>query len=301
MKLVLILTLALVLLRGASAQQKTQEEIDREKRFQEQSAKANADTSKIYGWKHSSSAALNLTEASFTNWVAGGSNTLAYTAILQGSSALTSERTVWTNNYRFAFGQARLSDQGLRKTDDDIYFESLLIYKAGTYVNPYAAVTLRTQFAAGFDYSTEPATQVSKFFDPAYVTQSAGVAYRPVPEFTTRLGAALREVVASQYTQYTTDPLTHEVHTVWTMGGLESVSDLNATVAENVQFVARLELFSPFQNPDRIIVRNDYSLVAKVNKYVTTGLTLNLINDVNVSARTQVKQTLSLGLSYALF
>lgn len=301
MKSACLLAIIIVGVAGAQSQQKTQEEIDREKKFQEQSAKANADTSAQYGWKHTASAALNLTEVSFKDWVAGGSNTLAYSLMLQGSSALTSERTVWTNNYRFAFGQARLSDQGLRKTDDDIYFESLFIYRAGTYVNPYAAATVRTQFAPGYNFSTTPETQVSKFFDPGYVTQSAGVAYRPVPEFTTRLGAALREVVTSAYTQYATDPSTHEVHTVWTRGGLESVSELNAGVAENIQFVARLELFAPFQSMDRIIVRNDYSIVAKVNKYVSTGLTLNLINDVNVSARTQLKQALALGLTYTLF
>jgi hypothetical protein len=65
--------------------------------------------------------------------------------------------------------------------------------------------------------------------------------------------------------------------------------------------VGRLELFAPFQSLDRIIVRNDYSIVAKVNKYISTGLTLDIINDVNVSARTQMKQALSLGLTYTLF
>jgi hypothetical protein len=301
MKYTYLLALLVISLAGALAQQKTQEEIDREKKFQEQSAKANVDTSKHYGWNHTASAALNLTEVAFRDWVAGGSNTLAYSIMLQGSSVLTSERTIWTNNYRFAFGQARLSDQGLRKTDDDIYFESLFIYKVGTYVNPYVAATLRTQFAPGYDYGTTPETEVSRFFDPASVTQSAGVAYKPVPEFTTRLGVALREVFTSQYNKYATDPTTHEVHKVWTRGGLESVSELNANVAENIQLVGRLELFAPFQSLDRIIVRNDYSIVAKVNKYVSTGLTLNLINDVSVSARTQMKQSLALGLTYTLF
>jgi hypothetical protein len=233
--------------------------------------------------------------------VSGGSNTLAYSVVLQGSSVLTSERTVWTNNYKLAFGQARLGDQGLRKTDDDIYLESLLIYKVGTSVNPYVAATLRTQFAPGYSYDTTPESEISKFLDPAYVTQSAGVAYQPVPEFTTRLGAALREVVTSQHNQFATDLTTHQVRKVWTRGGAESVSELNANVAENIQLVGRLELFAPFQSLDRIIVRNDYSIVAKVNKYISTGLTLDIINDVNVSARTQMKQALALGLTYTLF
>ena len=301
MKYMKLLVLALVCVAGAFAQERTQEEKDREKKFQEQSAKANADTSKEFGWKNTASAALNLTQVSFKDWVAGGSNTLAYSAVVQGSSVLTSVRTVWTNNYRLAFGQARLADQGIRKTDDEIYLESLFIYKLGTYVNPYGALTLRTQFAPGYDYSTTPETQVSQFFDPAYVTESAGFAYKPVPEFSTRLGVALREAITSRYNQYATDLTTHTVHKVWTRGGVESVSELNGNVAENIQIVARLELFAPFKTFDRITVLNDYSLIAKVNKYISTGLTLALINDVNVSARTQMKQALTLGLTYTLF
>jgi hypothetical protein len=287
MKRAHLLPLLFLAAAGVLAQQKTPEEREREKKYLEQAAKVNADTSKHYGWNHTASGALNLTQVSFKDWVAGGSNTLAYSVVLQGSSVLTSERTVWTNNYKFAFGQARLGDQGLRKTDDDIYIESLLIYKMGTYVNPYGAVTLRTQFAPGYNYDTKPESVVSRLFDPAYVTQSAGMEYKPVPEFSTRVGAALREVVTSQYNQYATD--------------LTTVSELNANVAENIQFVGRLELFAPFQSFDRIVVRNDYSIVAKVNKYISTGLTLNIINDVNVSARTQMKQALALGLTYTLF
>ena len=300
MKNLLLLSCLLWTLAGAIAQQKTQEEIDRDKKFQEQAAKAGPDTSAAHGWKHQAATGANLSQVSFKDWVAGGSNALAYTLWLQGSSVLTSPATIWSNSYHFAFGQTRLADQGLRKTDDDIYLESLLIWRLGTAINPYGAATLRTQFAPGYDYPATGQVQVSKFFDPGYLTQSAGVAFRPSPAFTTRLGAALREVVTSAYTRYSTDPATSEVHKVWTRGGLESVSDCAAPLGGNVKLVARLELFAPFNAMDRILVRNDYSIVATVNPYVTTNLTLNLIQDVNVSPRTQMKQALSLGLTYAL-
>jgi len=300
MKYLLLLPCMLIALAGACAQQKTQEEIDREKRFQDQAAKAGPDTSTAFGWKHQAATGANLSEVAFRDWVAGGSNALAYTLWLQGSSVLTSAVTIWSNSYHLAFGQTRLADQGLRKTDDDIYFESLLIWRLGTVINPYGAAALRTQFAPGYDYPATGQVEVSKFFDPGYLTQSAGVAFRPSPVFTTRLGAALREVVTSVYTQYSTDPATKEVHTVWTRGGVESVSDCAAPLGANVKLIARLELFAPFNAMDRIIVRNDYAIVATVNPYVTTNLTFNLIQDVNVSPRTQMKQALSLGLTYAL-
>ena len=133
------------------------------------------------------------------------------------------------------------------------------------------------------------------------MTQSVGVAYKPVPELTTRVGVALREVITSRFPMYADDPATADIEKTRVTGGVESVSELAVNVAENIALVARLELFAPFSTLDRIIVRNDYGLVAKVNKYVTTNLTLNLINDVNVSARTQLKQALSLGLTYSLF
>ena len=120
MKTLILLPSIILALAGAFAQQKTQEEIDREKRIQDQAAKGGADTSAAHGWKHQASTGVNLSEVSFKDWVAGGSNALAYTLWLQGASVLTSSQTIWSNSYHMAFGQTRLADQGLRKTDDDI-------------------------------------------------------------------------------------------------------------------------------------------------------------------------------------
>jgi len=284
----------------AVAQDKSKEEIEREKRFQEEASNVNKDTTVLSGWKHTAATGLNLSEMSFTNWAAGGENALSYTLWVQGRSALYGERTVWKNSYKFAFGQARLADAGLRKTDDEIYVETFLVYKIGTTINPYAAATLRTQFAPGYSYIADVGTKVSKFFDPAYITQSAGAAYQPLPGLSTRVGLALREVVTSVFTQYANDANTTDVKKVRVNGGLESVSELSTMVVENVGLVARLELFSPFDAMDRIIVRNDYAVIAKVNEYITTNLTLNLINDVTVTPRTQVKQALTLGVTYNL-
>jgi hypothetical protein len=65
-------------------------------------------------------------------------------------------------------------------------------------------------------------------------------------------------------------------------------------------FTSRLELFAPFKTLDRIIVRSDNIIAAKVNDYIATSLSLQLLNDVNVSPRTQVKEMISLGITYTL-
>lgn len=297
----ILLVIACAVAVTCYGQEQTKEDQEREKAFRERSAQLQEDTTKPFGWTHKVVAGINLTQVSFKDWAQGGQNALAYTLWLNGSSTQDMEQTNWTNTFKFAFGQTRLSDQGLRKTDDEIFFESLLIYKLWTYINPYASLTLRTQFAKGFEYPQGTEVAVSKFFDPAYLTQSIGAAYKPIPEVVTRIGVGVREVVASDFARvYTDDPATSDTEKVKINGGIESVTNLEWNFAENMQFKSSLELFAPFKNLDEIIVRSDNTISAKVNKYVTVGFNVQLLNDPTITRRTQIKEVLAIGFSYTL-
>lgn len=283
------------------AQEMSKDDIEREKAFRERAAKLEQDSTKPYGWSHKVVTGLSLTQVAFKDWAQGGQNALAYTLRLNGSSTQEMEKTNWTLGYKFAIGQARLSDQGLRKTDDEIFFESLFIYKLWMHVNPYASFTLRTQFAKGFEYLQGNERAVSKFFDPAYLTESIGAAYKPIPEVVTRLGVGVREVVTSQFAQpYSDDPTTVGIEKVRVNGGIESVTNLEWEFADNMLFKSSLELFAPFKTLDEVIVRSDNSIAAKVNNYVTVGFNVQFVNDVVVTPRTQIKQVLAIAFSYAL-
>jgi hypothetical protein len=296
-----LLLLSFCLSLAAFAQEgKTKEEIEREKAFQAQAAKEALDTIKTFGWKHAVATGLNLSQVSFRDWAGGGQDALAYMLWLKGSSTQDLEQTEWGNSYKFGFGQTRLGDRGTRKTDDEIYVQSLLIYKLGTHVNPYASATLRTQFSKGYIYTDTSEIPNSKFFDPANMTQSAGVAYQPTTELTTRFGLGVREVITSEFTFYADDPTTPEIEKVRVQGGFESITDGQFVLAENVSYSAKLELFAAFKSLDKVLVRFVNTLTAKVNKYVNVNLNVQLINDVSVSPLTQVKEALALGISYIL-
>ncbi len=255
-----------------------------------------------FGWKHSLVTGLTLTQVSFTDWAAGGENALSWAFSADGKSIRDEEMTNWSNSYMLAFGQTRLGEQGFRKTDDKIELESIITYKLGVYVNPYAATTLKSQFAKGFVYNaTGTRTQVSAFFDPAFLTQSVGASYQPTKEIKTRLGVALREVLTQDFNQYADDPTTTEVEKVRVDGGFESVTDVEWQLEENLLFTTKLEMFAPIKTLDEVVVRSTSSIAAKVNKYVTAILNVQFINEKRVTPRTQVKETLALGLSYALF
>ena len=258
---------------------------------------ASADTS----WKHTMILSANITQISFTNWSQGGENALAYALFLEGKSAYAKDAIEWVNEYKFGYGQAKLGTLGIRKTDDMIDLGSVIIYKIGTIINPYASVSLKTQFTEGVIYDAAGhAVPVSNFFDPAYIIQSAGVGYQPVPEVKTRLGAALREIVTKTHTVYSDDPTTTQVEKEKVEGGLESITEVVWTVMENVVLHAKFELFAPVKHFSQTTIRSDNSLSAKINKFLSVNLNIQLINDPPVQARTQVKQALALGFNFTL-
>ena len=259
---------------------------------------ALADTS----WKHTMIAGANITQISFTDWAQGGENALAYALFLEGKSIYAVDVIEWVNGYKFGYGQAKLGSQGIRKTDDKIDLQSVLTYKFGTYINPFASVSLNTQFSEGVKYDALGiATPVSNFFDPAYIIQTVGVGYQPGPEVKTRLGVALRETIAKNFAgKYTDDPTTTELEKLRIEGGLESVTEIGWTVMENIILNAKLEIFAPVQHFDRTSIQSDNTLSAKVNKLISMNLNIQLISDPQVQARTQIKQTLALGFSLTL-
>jgi len=254
-----------------------------------------------YGWKHSLVSGLTLTQVAFTDWAQGGENALAYTVSADGKSVDDEAVTNWITLYKFAFGQTRLGDQGLRKTDDIIDLSTVFTYKVGSYVNPYAGLTLKTQFAKGFAYSANgTSAEVSQFFDPAYLTQSAGVGYQPMKEVRTRLGIGLREIITNHFNQYADDPATPPpaIEKTSVDGGMESVTDVEWNMAENITFASQLALFDPFKHFDEVVVRSTTTITGKINKYMTTIFSLQLINEKRQSPRTQVKEGIAIGLSY---
>ena len=249
-------------------------------------------------WTHAMIVNANITQVSFTDWAQGGENALAYALFLEGKSTYARNVINWVNSYKFGYGQAKLGTQGIRKTDDVIDLESVFTYKIGTYINPFISASLKTQFTEGVKYDAAGgATPVSNFFDPAYITQTVGVGYQPGPVVKTRLGVSLREIVVNQYGLAYIGDTTKKVDVD---GGLESVTEVGWTIMENVVLNAKLEIFAPVKHLDRLTVRSDNTISAKVNKLISMNLNVQLINDPQVQARTQIKQTLALGFSFTL-
>jgi len=270
---------------------------------QDPGAAAPDTTAPKYGWEHTLVGAINLAQVSYTNWAQGGENAIAYTLSLSGKSTMQEPSTLWENQYRLAFGQAKLGRQGHKKTEDVIDISSVFTYIVGEKLNPYASATAKTQFATGFKYDdNNMATAVSKFLDPAYFTQAVGIRYQPIEEVRTRLGVALREVVTDKYTVYADDPKTFpEIEKTGVKGGMEWVTDVEWKMAENILFVSQLSVFAPFSDFGDPVVLNNSKITGKVNDYLSASLGFEMIYDKVVSPKAQYKEGIAIGINYTLF
>ena len=82
--------------------------------------------------------------------------------------------------------------------------------------------------------------------------------------------------------------------------GPSIVTEIEWKLDENILLKSKLNLFAPIRTFDHVIVRSENSLSAKVNQVISVNLELSLINERDVSPRTQIKQSISIGLNYAI-
>jgi len=245
------------------------------------------------------SGGLNLTQAGFNNWSAGGEGSFALQMNLNYRFIHNLEKVTWSNTGSFAYGALKTGDKDSQKSVDEIKLESVITYKLGSAINPFIAMTGETQFSAGYDYSIDPASQISAFMDPGYFRESFGAGIIIREGLSTRLGLSFKQSVTTDFPKpYADDLETPEIEKLRNEFGAESVSDIILTVSGNTEFVSKLELFSAFSALDETDVKWDNTLTVKVSNYINVNMNMKLVYDKDISAKRQIRQALALGLNY---
>lgn len=252
-------------------------------------------------WVYSGVTGLNINQIALSNWTQGGDNALAWT--LTGSFGADYQSTTWSfyNNLKLAYGRTKLGSADFRTNDNELYLENVVAYNIGWKVDPYFSNTVRTSVSDGFDYKVDPAVKIANFFDPGYVTQSIGLTYH-VHNFNTRLGVALQETFTNKFRSYSDDPeTTNKVEASKLETGLEAVTAADYQLDENLFLTTRLRLFTRFTDMDVWDVRFDNTLTAKINKFLNVNLNILTVYEKSQSPKTQLKESLQLGINYNLF
>jgi hypothetical protein len=254
-------------------------------------------------WKRSLVSGLNVNQAHFDNWRAGGEDSLAWSTLLNGSLRYQTPQRNWSNSLKLAYGQSRIGAAEPIKSADSIHVDSSYTRILNQYVNPFVSVAWDTQFVTGYQYfsgTTLTPVAVSKFMDPGYLSESLGLGYAKGEAFKFKLGAAAKQTFTDAYPGYADDPKTAEVERFKNEWGASAQAELKLSLGQDLLFESKLDLFSNLVASDQIDVKWANLLSAKVNSWLSTNLFVDLVYDKDVSTQRQLKQGLSLTFSYNL-
>ena len=275
------------------------------------------------GWTHKGDFGLNFGQSSYTNWAAGGQNTLNGQGFFNYEIHYLKGKFKWDNGFSAALGYNFFDFKHKPvKTDDKIEFTSLIGLKATEKLNYSAELAFRSQFAKGYDYSKDSTHYVSKFLAPAYITLGIGIEWVPSTHFSLYFAPVTGRVTIvnddylAEVGAYGVEPgyFNPNDSTEWIPGkkvryefGARAVAKFQYTLAKNIDFATKLELFSNYlDHPERIDVDWQNMIVLKVNDWLNCNFSTHLIYDYDIpfydeagvkieGSKVQFKEVLAVG------
>ena len=279
-------------------------------------------------WERTNTVGLDINQIAFVNWNAGGSNSIS--ALAKGAfiRKYTYRKLNWHNELILKFGINKQEGQELRKTDDQIQFNSTFGYRRDTISNWYysAKFNFNTQFANGYSYpnTTE---EISGPFSPAYIFLGVGSEYirkdigltayfSPLTAKSTlvlnnRLADAGAFGVQGAIRDADGNIIRHGENSR-TEVGILLTNQLKRQLFKNIMIDHRLSLYTDYLNNfGNIDVNWELALDMTVNEYVKANIGVHVIYDddikateeidgvvVNQGPKIQLKQMIGVGLSY---
>lgn len=273
-------------------------------------------------WKYGGMFGLNASQASFTNWAAGGENSVGGNATANVFMNFQGNSSSWENTLDLGYGLLWQETQGLMKTDDKIDFSSKFGQKAAKHWYYAAMLNFKTQFSNGYDYTKEDQGKVSTFMAPGYLIGAIGMDYKPIKYLTVFISP-----ITSKLTFVTDDSLSNiGAYGVdkgeWMRaeyGGYLRIGYNQSFLKNSITVISKLDLFSNYTDkPQNVDVTWENIISFKINKYISANINTVLIYDDDIKTKIptgtkdadgkdkfitkgpkiQFKEVIGIGLSY---
>lgn len=244
-----------------------------------------------------------INQAAFSNWVGGGANNVGWLAGINYNITYERHKDLWENVIILDYGQNDTSGLGVRKTQDVINVSTNYgrQFSKSWYLS--AGAGFQSQFAPGYeDGNNRNAKKISNFMAPGYVNLGMGITYRPNDDLTVtmRPGNARWTFVLDQHLQTAgTYGLRTDGASSLLQFGFLGTAMYKLKIMENVNLMNTASIFSNYlDRPDRLVLAYGAVLTLKVNKFLSSNIAMDVLYDHNQIQKTQLKQTLGIGLGY---
>jgi hypothetical protein len=265
---------------------------------------------KVKSWELKGVTGLNLSQTALSNWSAGGENSYAGMAYLNGSLVHKSGPWLWTNALALEYGLTNTKSLGTQKTSDKIDFSTRLGYTTDNKWYYTALADFKSQFYKGYNYPNKD-YYISKFMAPAYSSLSVGIEYRPNDNFsayyspvTARMTFVMDDTLSSQGA-FGVDPGDHSKFEFGSYLKLKG----QKTLMENVTLISKADFFTAYNSSfGDVDIEWDVLIDMKINKFLSANINTTLkydddvkyigIDNVAHGAKVQFKEVIGLGLAY---
>lgn len=244
-------------------------------------------------------------QSSYANWIGGGANNIGWISGLDYNLTYEDDWNLWENSLVSKYGQTKTQDIGNRKTQDELNFSTNYGRKISEKWYISTGASLLTQFAPGYTNGNNPeADKISNLMAPGYINFGAGFTYRRNDNFTMTLRPANIRwtlVLDKDLQKAGNYGLENDGDRSLIQFGFWANAQYKIKLMDNIFFTNNLSLISNYlDHPERVVLLYGGKLDLKLNKFISTILTLDLIYDHNQIQKLQTKQTIGVGLSYEI-
>ncbi len=249
-------------------------------------------------WKVTGLFTFLFNQSTFTNWKAGGDNTIAGNIGVNYDFNYKNGKWNWDNRIITVYGLSNIQDAGVRKTSDRFEYNSLLGLKSNNYWFFSFFLNFKTQYSRGFDYKKTPRQPISDFFSPAYLSFGPGMLWKRSDNITVNIAPA-----TSRFT-FVSDDFSGKYgveagKNVKFALGFSLSAYLKFEVMENITMQNIIALYSNYlQRAQNVDLDYQAKFSIDVNKYMTVDVLFHTLIDDNASSKIQLKEIFGLGLKY---
>ena len=262
---------------------------------------------RLQGWYVSGNNSLQFNQAAFSNWIAGGVNSYALNASVDYEFNLTRGRHIWDNRFILNYGVFKNEGEEYRKSNDVIDLTSSYGYEFIRHFYLAASTNLKTQFSEGLDYAVQDSItgeykKISNFMAPGYWSLGVGIDYKPNENL---------QVNFHPFTSRFTFVMDDDLQTAGNFGlkedgdtyfyefGAYLGARYKLNITEAISYDSRLGIYSNYlDEPFNMDIAYQGILDMKIYSFLSAQATINLFYDEDQIQRTQLKQTLGVGLAY---
>jgi len=259
------------------------------------------------GWDTNGRFTFLLNQSAFSNWAAGGDNTIAGNFSVNYNFNYKKGDFIWNNRVAASYGMTKNKSVDFpKKTNDGFNYNSMLGIDADGLWFYSILINFKTQFTKGYKYKkvdgVETREAYTNFMSPGYFLIGPGMLWEKSPKFKINLAPATSKFifVDSNYTlpdrKYfgveEGESLRYEL-------GFSGSLLYKFKVMENISMENIVAIYSNYlDNPQNIDVNYLMEISMKTNKFFTTKFIFQTIYDDNAYQGFQIRELLGVGVNY---